>query len=38
MLFVILFLAGLGRTGTLVAAYLMKHFRFAAGEAIGWIR
>ncbi|XP_031563401.1 dual specificity protein phosphatase CDC14A-like [Actinia tenebrosa] len=30
--------AGLGRTGTLIGAYIMKHFRFTAGEAIGWIR
>eukprot|EP01062_Namystynia_karyoxenos_P031617 TRINITY_DN2344_c0_g2_i1.p1 TRINITY_DN2344_c0_g2~~TRINITY_DN2344_c0_g2_i1.p1 ORF type:complete len:635 (+),score=155.49 TRINITY_DN2344_c0_g2_i1:91-1905(+) len=30
--------AGLGRTGTLIAAYLMKHHRFTAAEAIGWIR
>ncbi|XP_028968271.1 dual specificity protein phosphatase CDC14C-like [Galendromus occidentalis] len=30
--------AGLGRTGTLIACYIMKHFRFSAAEAIGWIR
>ncbi|KXJ12597.1 Dual specificity protein phosphatase CDC14A [Exaiptasia diaphana] len=30
--------AGLGRTGTLIACYIMKHYRFTAGEAIGWIR
>ncbi|XP_061098789.1 dual specificity protein phosphatase CDC14AB-like [Conger conger] len=30
--------AGLGRTGTLIGCYLMKHFRFTAGEAIAWIR
>ncbi|KAM4556677.1 dual specificity protein phosphatase CDC14AB-like [Fundulus diaphanus] len=30
--------AGLGRTGTLIACYLMKHFRFTAAEAIAWIR
>ncbi|XP_037530363.1 dual specificity protein phosphatase CDC14AB [Nematolebias whitei] len=30
--------AGLGRTGTLVGCYLMKHYRFTAGEAIAWIR
>ncbi|XP_022668908.1 dual specificity protein phosphatase CDC14A-like isoform X2 [Varroa destructor] len=30
--------AGLGRTGTLIACYIMKHFRFTAAEAIGWIR
>lgn len=31
-------LAGLGRTGTLIACYMMKHFRLTAAEAIGWIR
>ncbi|XP_007254123.4 dual specificity protein phosphatase CDC14B isoform X3 [Astyanax mexicanus] len=30
--------AGLGRTGTLIACYMMKHFRLTAAEAIGWIR
>ncbi|XP_041063628.1 dual specificity protein phosphatase CDC14AB isoform X5 [Carcharodon carcharias] len=30
--------AGLGRTGTLIACYIMKHYRFTAAEAIGWIR
>ncbi|XP_075934285.1 dual specificity protein phosphatase CDC14AB-like [Anarhichas minor] len=30
--------AGLGRTGTLIGCYLMKHFRFIAAEAIAWIR
>jgi len=30
--------AGLGRTGTCICAYLMKHFRITAAEAIGWIR
>jgi cell division cycle 14 len=30
--------AGLGRTGTCIAAYIMKHFRFTAAEAIGWLR
>eukprot|EP00062_Callorhinchus_milii_P017263 gi/632969461/ref/XP_007901101.1/ PREDICTED: dual specificity protein phosphatase CDC14A isoform X1 [Callorhinchus milii] len=30
--------AGLGRTGTLVACYIMKHYRFTAAEAIAWIR
>uniref|UniRef100_A0A3Q4C027 protein-tyrosine-phosphatase n=1 Tax=Mola mola TaxID=94237 RepID=A0A3Q4C027_MOLML len=30
--------AGLGRTGTLIGCYLMKHFRFAASEAIAWTR
>ena len=31
-------LAGLGRTGTLIALYLMKHKGFAAREAIAWLR
>jgi cell division cycle 14 len=30
--------AGLGRTGTLIAAYAMKHFRFPAEAFIGYIR
>ncbi|KAG9397042.1 Cell division cycle 14 Cdc14 [Carpediemonas membranifera] len=30
--------AGLGRTGTLIACYLMKHHRFTAAEVIGFIR
>jgi cell division cycle 14 len=30
--------AGLGRTGTLIAAYLVKYHRFSAREAIGYIR
>jgi hypothetical protein len=30
--------AGLGRTGTLVALYLMKHHGFSARQAIGWLR
>jgi hypothetical protein len=30
--------AGLGRTGTLIALYLMKHHGFRAREAIGWLR
>lgn len=30
--------AGLGRTGTCVGCYMMKHYRFTAAEAIGWIR
>jgi len=30
--------AGLGRTGTLIGCYLMKHFNFTHFEAIGWIR
>jgi hypothetical protein len=31
-------LAGLGRTGTLIALYMMKHLGFTANEAMGWIR
>jgi cell division cycle 14 len=30
--------AGLGRTGTLIARWMMKHAGFAADEAIGWLR
>ncbi|KAI1900162.1 hypothetical protein AGOR_G00047170 [Albula goreensis] len=30
--------AGLGRTGTLIACYMMKHSRLSAAEAIAWIR
>ena len=30
--------AGLGRTGTLIALYMMKHYGFTAREAIGWLR
>ncbi|XP_048831990.1 dual specificity protein phosphatase CDC14AB isoform X10 [Brienomyrus brachyistius] len=30
--------AGLGRTGTLIGCYLMKHHGFTAAEAIAWIR
>ena len=30
--------AGLGRTGTLIAFYMMKHHGFTAREAIGWLR
>lgn len=30
--------AGLGRTGTLIGAYAMKHFKFPAAYFIGWIR
>ena len=30
--------AGLGRTGTLIAIYAMKHYDFAPAEFIGWIR
>lgn len=30
--------AGLGRTGTLIGAYIMKHFKFTAAELIAWCR
>ena len=30
--------AGLGRTGTLAALWMMKHAGFGADEAIGWLR
>lgn len=30
--------AGLGRTGTLIGAYMMKHHKFTAAEAIAWLR
>lgn len=30
--------AGLGRTGVLIAAYLMQHFHYTANEAVGWLR
>jgi len=30
--------AGLGRTGTLIALYVMKHFKLKAAEIIGWLR
>jgi len=31
-------LAGLGRTGTLIGMYMMKHHRFTAREVIAWLR
>lgn len=30
--------AGLGRTGTLIACYMMKNYKFTAAECIAWIR
>jgi len=30
--------AGLGRTGTCIGAWMMKHYNFTAAEAIGWMR
>ncbi|KAL0489470.1 hypothetical protein AKO1_009174 [Acrasis kona] len=30
--------AGLGRTGTLIGMYIMKHYRWTASEVIAWLR
>eukprot|EP00736_Rhodelphis_marinus_P001990 Rmarinus@m.7774 len=30
--------AGLGRTGTLIGAYMIKHYGFTYAEVIGWLR
>ena len=30
--------AGLGRTGTCIGCYMMKHYRFTSQEVIGWLR
>jgi protein-tyrosine phosphatase len=30
--------AGLGRTGSCIGAYMMKHFKLTAEEVIGWLR
>jgi cell division cycle 14 len=30
--------AGLGRTGTCIGAYIMKHYRLTAAEVISWMR
>uniref|UniRef100_A0A6Q2ZEN0 protein-tyrosine-phosphatase n=1 Tax=Esox lucius TaxID=8010 RepID=A0A6Q2ZEN0_ESOLU len=30
--------AGLGRTGTLIGCYMMKHYRLTAAESIAWMR
>lgn len=30
--------AGLGRTGSCIGAYVMKHYGFTAAEFIGWTR
>ena len=30
--------AGLGRTGTCIGCYAMKHYGFTAAEVIGWMR
>lgn len=29
---------GLGRTGTLIAAYLMEHYKTTARQAVAWLR
>jgi len=29
---------GLGRTGTMIACYIMKHYKFPARSLIGWLR
>lgn len=29
---------GLGRTGTLIAAYLMEHYKATARQAVAWLR
>lgn len=31
-------IAGLGRTGSLIGAYIIKHYRFSALETIAWLR
>ena len=30
--------AGLGRTGSCIGCYMMKHYKFTAEEVIGWLR
>lgn len=30
--------AGLGRTGSLIAAYMMKHYKMTASEIISYLR
>ncbi len=30
--------AGLGRTGTLIGIYLMKHYHFTGASVIAWLR
>lgn len=30
--------AGLGRTGSLIGIYIMKHYHMPAADFIGWIR
>ncbi|KPA77531.1 putative tyrosine phosphatase [Leptomonas pyrrhocoris] len=31
-------LAGLGRTGTMIAVYVMRHYGFTARDVLGWMR
>ena len=38
MMYVCVCVAGLGRTGTLIGCYLMKHYEMSAAETIAWIR
>lgn len=35
---IIIFQAGLGRTGTLIGAFLIKHYDMGARESIAWLR
>ena len=30
--------AGLGRTGSLIGCYIMKHWRWTAMETVAWLR
>lgn len=30
--------AGLGRTGTMIAAYLIQHYRMTTRESVAWMR
>ena len=30
--------SGLGRTGTLIGMYAMKHYNISAADFIGWVR
>jgi cell division cycle 14 len=38
ILYIFKLLAGLGRTGSLIGCYIIKHFKFTAREAIAWVR
>lgn len=37
-LFILFFKAGLGRTGSLIGAYIVKHYQMTARETIAWLR